>query len=183
VDETQIKIRSQRVELGEIEHHVRSVLPEAQTVAVDLIQQDSKTSVLAAFIASIRKSPEISIASIRDRLSMHLEEMLPTHMVPSVMIWIETVPLTSAGKVDGRELRQLGQESISTGNATYLDDSSAKRQEPATDLERQMPVVWADVLNLPVSNISVALPFFNLGGDSITAIQVVGLYPILRSRF
>lgn len=172
-DDEQIKITGQRVELGEIESHLRSVLPAANAITVSLIQQETKKPVLAGFIGLLTTS-RTTVESMIKRASSQLRERLPSYMIPRVFIHTEAIPLTSAGKTDHRQLRELGLKSMSGGNAIYLDNTSHRIQGPSTELERQMRVIWADILNVPTSDIGVASPFFTVGGDSITAIQVVG---------
>ena len=174
VEEAQIKVRGQRVELGEIEHHMRMALPKAQTVVVQLLNEGLQPPLLVAFVSTSQDLSSSAILSSRNSLRVVLEENLPSHMVPSMIIPIEILPLTSAGKIDRRELHHIGQGLLSMGKAIYLDASSARSQTPSTDLEREMQRIWAHVLNIPISNVSVAVPIFNLGGDSISAIQVVG---------
>ena len=53
-EDTQVKIRGQRVELGEIEHHLRTSIPDARTVAVDVLERQQQTRTLAAFVSILR---------------------------------------------------------------------------------------------------------------------------------
>ena len=110
------------------------------------------------------------------KLKLDLQQKIPAHMVPKFIVMIDQFPLTLAGKVDRRKLRALGLESLSAGTAISLDDIVMDSQQPTSDLEKQMQSVWAEILNLSIDSIGVNSPFFALGGDSITAIQVVGKY-------
>ena len=173
-DDSQIKIRGQRVELGEIEHHLQLVIPEIRSVAVDMLEQSSKGRTLAAFL-HLSVTPTDSIMStITQKMELTLGESLPSFMIPNAVVFIPTLPLTLAGKVDRRRLREIGQKSLATKTAIFLGDTTSNIQPPSTDLENQMQALWAEVLNIPARSIGVTAPFFSIGGDSITAIQVVG---------
>ena len=192
VEATQVKIRGQRIELGEIEYHLHSLLPEARNIAVDLLQQDSKSPALAAFIDFGDRPMADKASSTMEALGMDLQEKIPTHMVPGIFIPIERTPLNTAGKIDRPRLRQLGLESISSGSAIFLGGAKSKGGQPSTPVEKQMQLIWSYVLNIAESEIGVDTPFLNLGGDSISAIQVVGrcrtkgititTYDILRQK-
>ena len=89
------------------------------------------------------------------------------------MVLVEHLPLTLAGKIDRRKLKQIGQERLSTAQFINLGETTLNMQPPASALEERMQFVWAEVLNIPAAKIGVTSPFFTLGGDSITAMQVV----------
>ncbi|MCJ1278461.1 hypothetical protein MMC21_006278 [Puttea exsequens] len=172
VEDTQIKIRGQRVELGEVEYHLRSLLPVTQNIAADLLQQETKPPVLAAFLDSSVIEHEGNEKA--EYLISQMLDKLPAHMIPSVFIPIKKLPLSSSGKVDRRALCQLGLAAIAAGKAIFSETTPVKTQKPSTDLERQMQLVWSEILNIPTSEIGADSPFLSLGGDSISAIQVVG---------
>ncbi|KAG8525214.1 NRPS [Bacidia gigantensis] len=173
INETQVKIRGQRVELGEIESQLRIALKEARDIAVDTVQQESKAPVLTAFVALPSVDRQATKAEIASKANSELQEALPVHMLPTVYVFVGTIPLASSAKIDRRRLQQIAIASLLDGSAILPDSSNSSAEKPTSDLELRMQAIWSEVLNIPQSQISTSTPFFNLGGDSISAIQVV----------
>lgn len=87
---------------------------------------------------------------------------LPDYMVPSAVVLLEALPLTANGKLD---VRALPSPDGASGVPTVVDDV------PRTDLERQIADVWAQVLR--IDDIGVREDFFERGGHSLLAVQVI----------
>ncbi|KAE8823752.1 hypothetical protein PTNB85_09877 [Pyrenophora teres f. teres] len=111
--DSQVKVRGQRVELGEIEHHVRECLPEARQLAVEVILPSGQKehALLAAFIQlgkgtqnallEEKASGEDSMAQVvfLTRVEEELAKRLPEHMVPTILFTVKAMPITtSAGR-------------------------------------------------------------------------------------
>ena len=94
-------------------------------------------------------------------LRSFLEERLPSYMVPSAFVHLDTIPLTSNGKVDYRALSTL---EISKLN---LEESHVSARN---NLEKQLSEIWEEVLG--VSPIGVTDSFFELGGSSLSAVKL-----------
>src|SRR5436853_372006 len=90
--------------------------------------------------------------------------MLPDYMLPAAYVTLEKLPLTSNGKIDRRALPAPGSE---------RPDLQVSYAAPATSTEEVLAAIWAYVLD--VHPIGVRDNFFALGGDSIRAIQVLGM--------
>lgn len=184
--DTQVKIRGQRVELGEVEYHVQQLLDDKnmhsavdgiQVVAEVITPQRGKNSVLVAFIClgngNESRLTEEDRTTIVQRITTGLEERLsekvPPYMIPSAYIPIQAIPMTATGKTDRRSLRERG-------SLTYWDrqlNRQPKRLAPSNEMEMTLLEVWMEVLNLPAEAISTDTSFTRLGGDSITGMQVV----------
>ncbi|KAF4440789.1 non-ribosomal peptide synthetase [Fusarium austroafricanum] len=184
--DTQVKLNGQRIELGEIEHHVEANLGDGLESAVELVVSEGKRS-LTCFIsadadASFRDSGDETIIldmedDFRSRakdLETLLSTIMPAYMVPSTWFPISKMPLTSSGKLDRRRLRLLAQSVPAVTMAAYKLASKSGRA-PASDTEKQLAEMWAQVLNIDVATIGVDDHFFRLGGDSISAMQLVTL--------
>ncbi|MFC4853765.1 amino acid adenylation domain-containing protein [Actinophytocola glycyrrhizae] len=145
--DNQVKVRGHRVEPGEVE----SVLlrqPGVAQAAVLLRHDQRKAPRLVAYLSGA----DIDVSAVADEL--------PDHLVPSVYLTVDgTLPLTPNGKLDTKALPEPDWAGL-TGSAA-----------PATDTERTLAAVFADVLALP--EVGVRDSFFELGGDSIVAIQLV----------
>lgn len=174
-DISQLKIRGQRVEIGDVEHHIRACLDEDISVIADIIMpRGSDTSSLALFVEAHSDSREW-IKSQVDLLEGRLREILPSFMIPTVYLPVDTIPVASTGKTDRRRLREMGNDldwkQIIQLQSTIV--SLVEYREPRTDAERQLRHIWAQVLQLEVSRISTADSFLRLGGDSIAAMYLV----------
>lgn len=148
----QIKIRGMRIEPVEIQKQLESC--EGVMEAVVLDYKDSNSNVfLCAYLV---KKEETSIAVIKDCL----RRKLPDYMVPTKMICLESFPLTEHGKLDRKRLPDPEQ---------YADMDNY--EAPGNEIENIVLKAWEEVLD--ITGIGVGNNFFELGGDSIKAIQVV----------
>jgi aryl carrier-like protein len=95
----------------------------------------------------------------RAALTAYLTGLLPDYMVPSAFVCLDALPLTRNGKVDRRALPSPGP----VAEVGYV--------APRGDVERALAGIWADVLGRP--RVGVHDNYFDLGGDSILAIQIV----------
>ncbi|MFF2046165.1 amino acid adenylation domain-containing protein, partial [Kitasatospora sp. NPDC058170] len=153
--DTQVKIRGYRIELGEIEARLREHPAVRDAVVTAHGQNEDKT--LIGYIVTADGSPCPS-----EELRAHLTIALPDYMVPAAYIAIDRVPLTNSGKVDHRALPDPDASAFATSR--YI--------APRTPVEERLAAIWSDVLGLP--RISIEDSFFELGGDSIRAIGLVG---------
>lgn len=95
-------------------------------------------------------------------------------MVPSVWVLLEAIPFNAAGKIDRSKISQWAENMSEEVYNDIMDlDLEALSMEHATEIEKRLQAVWARVLNVPAGKISLDRSFFSLGGDSITAMQIV----------
>ncbi|WP_159884984.1 non-ribosomal peptide synthetase, partial [Paenibacillus puerhi] len=151
IDE-QVKIRGYRIELGEVEAQLLKVEGVQEAVVIAREDENGQKYLCAYFMAE----SELSAGKVRSELSSEL----PGYMVPSYYVQLERIPLTANGKVDRRAL-PAPEGSVQAG-APYVEARSA--------VEQALVSVWQSVLG--VRTIGVLDHFFELGGDSIKAIQV-----------
>jgi acyl carrier protein len=100
--------------------------------------------------------------STREELRAYLKKRLPSYMVPSEFIAIDTLPLTPNGKVDRQALPLPRRPVIETKDLVYA---------VANSVERALLLIWTDVLG--VERIGIHDNFFELGGHSLSATQVM----------
>jgi thioesterase domain-containing protein/acyl carrier protein len=93
---------------------------------------------------------------------LFLQETLPNYMIPGSFVLLESMPYNSNGKIDKRALPDPP-ASIEHEREDYV--------EPQNELEQIIASIWQQLLG--ITNISINDSFFDLGGDSITSIQVV----------
>lgn len=191
----QVKLRGQRIELGEVEHHLRRALPSRATSIVELVSTASigGEPMLVAFIClgdenGIKKSESSSSRLVTDRtikqhfsdligsLKPQLSEDLPSYMIPSVFVAMESMPRLASSKIDRAGLRKIDIDSVlpATGNVVQGRGRESQRG-PSTDTEEKLQLIWAQAFRIAPSRIGPDDHFFRLGGDSVTAIRLVAI--------
>jgi amino acid adenylation domain-containing protein len=174
----QVKVRGQRVELGEISFAIldQQCVRDCSTLQLHL-SQDSETLVTFwAPTASTSKSfAVLEVLEFRtDVLAIYaaLSHRLPTYMVPSHLIPISRLPMTMQGKIDKRLLQQcfddLSDEQLDLASPSR-DDSGEKKI--TAEWEVQVAKVLAATLRISPDKIRRTSSFFNLGLDSVSAIS------------
>ncbi|MDQ0273892.1 amino acid adenylation domain-containing protein/non-ribosomal peptide synthase protein (TIGR01720 family) [Cytobacillus purgationiresistens] len=148
--DNQIKIRGYRIELKEIEAALLSH-PSVKNGTVSVFERPNNQKVLCAYYVL-----EDSIDS--DELRRELQKTLPGYMVPTMYKEMETLPLTSNGKLD---IQSLPQPDLETTQGITL---------PINEIEEILVNIFKEVLGF--SKISTDDSFFDLGGDSIKALQI-----------
>ncbi|KAF2109901.1 hypothetical protein BDV96DRAFT_501853, partial [Lophiotrema nucula] len=184
--DTQVKLRGQRFELEEVEHHLRQNVSVSLQVAAEVVTGPRGTEVLVALVGStsriqtdhtvtleVHEPPELE--PIVGELTRRLKESLPPYMVPTAYIPVSCLHLTVAGKLDRRWVREYAAMSItqsSIPSAVSLPVVSVPTQVIFTESEAMLRNSWAKLLKLPVESIGLDDNFFLHGGDSITAIRL-----------
>ena len=153
----QVKIRGFRVELGEIEARLR-FHPDVASCAVTARDPGTGDPQLLAYV-----TPVPGAVLRGSELRRNLAEALPAYMLPAHVTVLSEMPITRNGKVDLAAL-PAPQQTRSDRPDGYL--------APRTAAERLAAQVWAEVLG--VSRVGVTDNFFDLGGDSIRAVRLVG---------
>ncbi|OYD81562.1 non-ribosomal peptide synthetase [Azospirillum brasilense] len=159
--DSQVKLRGQRVELGEIEHRLESYPGVQQAVAlVEMPPGGAQT--LWAFVSLAPDAAEPTQAA----WAAHAAAALPAYMVPAAVIRVPAIPVTVAGKVDRKVLLQaLAEHAPSDGAA------AGAYTPPRNAVEQRVAELWTEQLQRPVPGREAG--FFELGGDSLRAIAVV----------
>ncbi|MEO5647347.1 MAG: condensation domain-containing protein, partial [Chitinophagaceae bacterium] len=149
----QVKIRGFRIELGEIE----TVLLQSGLVkeVIVLARKDGGTQQLVGYVVS-------DIAFDQGAISTYLKSKLPEYMVPGLWVELETLPLTANGKINKKALPEPGITII-----------TSEFKAPESPTEIVLVSIWEKLLSR--QNISIRDNFFDIGGDSIKAIRLVGL--------
>ncbi|HEY6351954.1 MAG TPA: amino acid adenylation domain-containing protein [Candidatus Angelobacter sp.] len=148
----QVKIRGFRIELGEIETALREISGVRDAV-VTVLEEQAGQKQLVAYVTG-------SVASITE-FRRHLQRRLPAYMIPAAFVPMESLPLTSNGKVDRRSLPKP--------NAT--DWHEQEYVPPRTATEQLICQIFTQVLG--VEQIGLHDNFFHLGGHSLLASKVI----------
>lgn len=187
--DSQIKIQGQRVELSEVEYHIRSCFDNAHQAVAEIVRlglESSPKPVIIAFIdmhdilgtavddpRSPLLIPPTQLFSRKAAMARSvLEHLLPRYMVPSFLLPVRDIPQTPTGKVDRKRLR----EEVSNMSQYDLSQWEVIGEEihPCqTPNELVLQDLFAHILNVPPSDVQAKSHFLRLGGDSLAAIQMV----------
>jgi amino acid adenylation domain-containing protein len=151
----QVKIRGYRVNVSEIEMALMDsgLLKEVVVVGREDVPGEMY---LVAYIVP-RQQPAPSVRELRQFLA----QKVPGYMIPAVFVQLEALPLTPNGKVNRLGLPPATIADL-TSEATYVTAH--------TPLEAQLADIWMRVLNL--ARVGIRDNFFDLGGNSLLAIQM-----------
>ncbi|MBF8191544.1 amino acid adenylation domain-containing protein [Nonomuraea sp. K274] len=150
----QVKVRGNRVHLGEIEV-VLADFPGVRQAAV-LAKKDAQGETRLVAYVEPESGAEPAVRQIRRELGRRL----PAFMVPAAYV-VGTFPTTTNGKIDRGALPEPPKS---------RPDVDTPYQEPRTPVERTLSGIWAELLDL--EGIGVLDNFFELGGDSIGAARL-----------
>ncbi|MFP2898978.1 amino acid adenylation domain-containing protein, partial [Corallococcus sp. 4LFB] len=149
----QVKLRGFRIELGDIEAALQS-WPGVRDAVAGVRQDDVGGPRLVAYVTV--DGGTLDTAGLR----AFLHSRLPEYMVPSALVRLEALPLTSSGKVDRKALPAPDAPAVVRGEPIA----------PRDDTERTLSEIFAQVLGL--ARVGVRDSFFELGGHSLLATQV-----------
>jgi amino acid adenylation domain-containing protein len=153
--DAQVKIRGFRIELGEIENAMLRV-SGVRGCAVVVTERADRSRQLVAFYAGQHRE----VDALQDRLG----RSLPHYMIPTTIHWRQSLPLTDNGKIDKKALAVLAAE---------LDVVGEKIQVPSTKTEQRLAGAWAKVLGVSQDEIGRQDNFFDRGGTSLSAVELV----------
>jgi len=183
--DSQVKLHGQRLELGEVEYHVKRSLPSDFQYVVELGTR-SGSQILATFLCSgnnITSNTSVGtlVSSMTDQLryicqnlSTTLKSLLPAYMVPSLYIPVKCVPLNLSGKLDRHMLKSII-GSLSDEQLIMYRLSTSPKKIPVTVVEKKLQIIWAKILKISPDLVGAQDNFFHLGGDSVKAMQLVVL--------
>ncbi|WP_418027853.1 non-ribosomal peptide synthase/polyketide synthase [Paenibacillus sp. JJ1722] len=149
----QVKIRGFRIELGEVEAQLLTVDGIQKAIVTAWEDEDGDKDLCAYVVAS----EALNLPELRNLL----QPKLPGYMIPTYVVQLDHFPLTPNGKIDRKALPAPDGD-IQTG---------VEYAAPRTDMERHMVDIWKQ--NLGVSIVGIDDNYFNLGGHSLKAIQLV----------
>lgn len=169
--DNQVKVRGFRIELGEIEA-VLSQHPALQQAVVVVREDQYDDKRLVAYVV-IKQSDisAISESSVKLHSTLHnfLVEKLPSYMIPSAFVLLESLPLTTNGKVDRKKLPAPDFTQLPSKEETSI---------PLTPIQEILIGIWEQVLG--IEQIGINDNFFELGGHSLLATRVISQ---IRSAF
>lgn len=150
--DTQVKIRGLRIELGEIESVMSSMEGIGLTAVADKRDESSRQYLVGYYTADIEIDEK--------KLRQHLSAKLPKYMVPNYFMCLDTMPMTPSGKTDRK-------------NLPVPDFTVQTTDYVAPVTEKEQKLCYLVEMLLHVEQVGMTDDFFELGGDSLTAIEYV----------
>jgi amino acid adenylation domain-containing protein len=161
----QVKLRGFRIELGEIETTLRS-LPDVSDAAVVVREEVLRGKQIVAYVI-LGGQHNINPAILRGKLN----ERLPAHMLPEVIVAVDVLPLTASGKIDR----------VSLSKRPIEERKLESQASPQTRFEKKIAATWKEVLGR--ASVGIHDNFFDLGGHSLLLTQVhARLQKLLHAR-
>ena len=154
-NDSQVKIRGNRVELSEIESSIRK-LDYVSDVTVQTIKHDANNELVAYVVVN----NNLDGMELKDSICDYISKDKPEYMVPSYVIKLDEIPLNVNGKVDKRALPEVDRESL---HVDYV--------APRNENEKEVVEAFEKALDL--DKVSIYDDFIRLGGDSLTAIKLL----------
>ncbi|EGE01737.1 lysergyl peptide synthetase [Trichophyton equinum CBS 127.97] len=198
--DTQVKLHGQRIELGDVEHHTQKWFPDSVVAAEVVVpaNQKEKSPSLVLLVAEEQGIQEHTGAldtlfrPLNENFRIMAQEMkeklrdeLPRYMIPTAVIPLVKMPLSRTGKIDRKILRnavanlpepdfQQYRSALQKSSKESIGSRTLKAA-PTTDSERLLQKLYSKVLGLSENEVGREDSFFELGGDSISAITLVGM--------
>ncbi|MFY9528962.1 MAG: amino acid adenylation domain-containing protein [Candidatus Acidiferrales bacterium] len=155
-EDFQIKLRGYRIELGEIEAAIKAHAGVREAVVVVREDVPGDRRLVGYCVARERQGPDLR------ELRAFLKRGLPEYMVPAALVFLDTLPLTSNGKVDRRALPAPDQP-----DGAHAPGFLA----PRDDLETRLTKIWEEILG--VRNIGIQHNLFEVGAHSLLVARLL----------
>ncbi|CDL86069.1 non-ribosomal peptide synthetase [Xenorhabdus cabanillasii] len=175
--DNQLKIRGFRIEPSEIEAVLNS-LDGVKVSAVIGKEVSAGNKMLVAFIAKTVATTTMTTTATLEHAELltELRTHLPDYMIPNEFVFLSELPTTPSGKIDRKALHGIEINQLSDFSADKLENSIF--EEDLTTIEQKVKSLWQKIL--PNRQIKAGDNFFNIGGHSLSATQLVYL---LRKQF
>jgi hypothetical protein len=158
--DNQVKIRGNRIELGEVENAIMSYGGIQQVVATPKELKAEK--VLVAYYL-LERETTIDKSAMRT----YLQGKLPEFMIPGFYVQLEALPMTSSGKVDRKALPEIAGDDLIRNEYTA----------PGNATEEKLATIWQDILG--IDKVGINDNFFELGGTSFQLIKLQKMIELL----
>lgn len=186
--DSQIKFHGQRLELGEIEHHLAGIFGVRLSAVVFPSSGPCSGKIVAVVLSNTpegtRKdttegalsfdSRQDYVSTESNRILEYLSDRIPEHAVPSFCFFVTKIPTSASNKVDRLKIvKFLERMDERTYMAAFPKSLESSISVPTSKIEKTLRCIWANVLNINEEALDVTTSFVRVGGDSISAMQVV----------
>ncbi len=150
--DSQIKLRGFRIELEEIKNQIFK-FNNVKDVLVIYKKNDDSQGIILAYV-------QLNNGIFVEDLKNYLKRNLPDYMIPSFIIKMESFPMTTNGKIDFNRLPAPGLI------------SEMELSKPENETQKRLVEIWANLINIDQSAISIDADFFDIGGHSLLALRL-----------
>ncbi|HET6857870.1 MAG TPA: non-ribosomal peptide synthetase [Streptomyces sp.] len=162
-NDSQVKIRGNRIELGELQSHFAAEQEVADVFVTTTQVGRDEDQEIVAFVVPGESAPADE-DELSGRLLKQLRLRVPSYMLPARIHFLGRLPLSPAGKVDRNALlRELKAAPVAAPSAAV----------ELTAAERDIRAIWAEVLDAPAESLPVGRSFFECGGNSLSALRLL----------
>ncbi|OTA03002.1 hypothetical protein A9Z42_0034380 [Trichoderma parareesei] len=173
----QVKLRGQRLEIGEINHVIRTGVPEIKDVATVVIKHSSSgKDVLVSFLVGEQQrqavlTPLADDTQLGAKARDACRAKLPGYMIPTYFLLLPFIPLSPNNKVEAKELKKLFN---GLSHEQLMDLTAPKASNRAVNGETSQKVIkiLSDFTGVILDMIEAETSIFDLGVDSISALQL-----------
>lgn len=192
--DNQVKLRGQRLELGEVEYQIASHAQVKQCTVVKgykglckerlvgVVSLHGETKPLDAEIHFAEDDCGTATAQVVSEIRQKLADALPVYMIPTLWAVLQELPITTSGKVYTKGLQQwvdeMSPDAFIRVSRSFMEARNEEEEESKkkmSETEQKIQKVWARVLNLPIDAIARSSTFLSVGGDSVSAMRVMSL--------
>ncbi|MFI5349112.1 MAG: amino acid adenylation domain-containing protein [Elusimicrobiota bacterium] len=160
----QVKLRGMRIELGEVEHHLRRAAGVRDGVVAAKRLGADENSLVAYVVMNRPAAEQANTGPLLADVHRHMTQNLPDYMVPSKYVVLDNLPLNHNMKVDRNALPEP--------DASKRGPSAGESfREPRTSTQKRLASLWMKHLNL--DRIGLDDHFFDLGGHSVLGITLI----------
>ena len=175
--DSQVKLRGQRLELGEIDHVIRSSDVKVKDVSTNLLKhpKTGKDMIVSFVVLSktrnvvvnATESTKDQVDAIRKSCSLRLQP----YMIPTQIVSVSAIALTANNKVDKRKLESIFEITLSAIQDSVAESSYEVKYESAA--YKKIVTAASQVLRTSLENVPSSANIFNLGIDSVSVIKFV----------
>nr|VFK53379.1 MAG: amino acid adenylation domain-containing protein [Candidatus Kentron sp. TUN]VFK55221.1 MAG: amino acid adenylation domain-containing protein [Candidatus Kentron sp. TUN] len=171
--DTQVKVHGYRIELGEIEATLTQ-LREIRQAVVIVREVHGDRRLIGYYIPNLQNDDPLAT---EERIRLDLVHRLPTYMVPSVLMAVDSFPMTPNGKVDRNRLPEPNMRIEHSGRSADAGKHGTGMLTPA---QRKVARTWSEALDVEPDEIGPSSEFYELGGHSLLLTTVA---PKLEALF
>ena len=153
--DSQVKVRGNRVELPEVESVIRKI-----SFIEDVTVQTTVNKGNNELVAYVVVSDEANENNLRNDIRQYVSDRKPDYMVPSFIIKLDELPLNVNGKIDKRALPEVD-----------LSNLGGEYVAPENEVESFLVECYEELLG--VTKVSTTDDFFEMGGDSMLVIKII----------
>lgn len=173
-EDDQVKLRGQRLELGEINSSLLKCEFVNDAVSTIIKGENGNDRLISFWSTHSHRSFTKSDVLVKTRaLFDQLTTILPTYMIPDTLLYLERLPLTRQGKTDRRAVVEMYQ-ALDLEQLQHLsrDSKTSEDADPLSDFEKKLADVISETLQVPPDSVRRNSSLFALGLDSISAIRL-----------